>query len=486
MNFQIDRRGLLKTGVAVGAVGATGAASNLMLDRPSEAVAQAVRPETRIVKNVCHQCPARCGIDVYITDGKVHAIYGSLEHPASNGKLCPKGHFGTYILYDPDRFKGPMKRSNPRKGRDEDPRFTPITWEEALDTVAARLNGLRERGEQHRFAIVHGRGWGDSDAGLLGDFGKLYGTPNATLGHSSMCSDGSKKAKQALDGNYAYNAYDYRNTNYLLNFGAAFLEAYRPYNNNLQVWGYIRTKAPKTKVTVVDVRMTTTGAAADHVLLVKPATDGALALAMAHVILSQGLWDRGFVGDFVDGVNRFRSGVEVDPATFAERWTKGLIDWWNAELKDRTPEWAAEITTIPARRITEVARDFGTTRPAMAIFERGPTTHTNAVYNGLAIHSLNALVGAMYAKGGLVNQLKPSYGKLPWKADDYFDDDARQAAERKVGRIDKVKTDAWPIRCRWSNSTFGVTLNCPAFGRSEHGELSHKSRGNTGPRTNPS
>lgn len=303
---------------------------------------------------------------------------------------------------------------------------------------------MRKRGEAHRFAIIHGRGWGMSDAGLLDDFGKLFGTPNAVLGHSSMCSDGSKKAKQALDGNYAYNAYDYRNTNYLLIFGAAFLEAYRPFNN-MQVWGYIRTKAPKTRVTVVDVRTTTTGAAADHLLLVKPGTDGALALAIAHVILTEGLWDRRFVGDFTDGRNRFKSGVVVDPATFAERWTKDLVLWWNAEVKDRTPAWAAGITGVPERRIVEVAREFGTTRPAMAIFERGPTTHTNGVYNGMAIHALNALVGAMYAEGGLMNQMSPPYAPLPWKAADYMDDIAKAAAAAKKPRIDKVKTAAWPM-----------------------------------------
>ena len=60
---------------------------------------------------------------------------------------------------------------------------------EALDTIAGRLNALRDKGEQHRFALITGRGWGSTDAGLTDDFGLLYGTPNASLGHSSMCSD---------------------------------------------------------------------------------------------------------------------------------------------------------------------------------------------------------------------------------------------------------------------------------------------------------
>jgi anaerobic selenocysteine-containing dehydrogenase len=444
MSHESNRREFLKTGAAVGTIGTVAATVGKGVVPAEGQVTARATPPTKVVKSVCHQCPARCGIDVYVTEGKVHAIYGSLTHPASNGKLCPKGHLGQYILYDPDRIKGPMKRTNPKKGRNEDPKFVPISWDEALNTIAGRLEALRAKSEQHRFAILTGRGWGQSDAGLTGVFGRLYGTPNAGLGHSSMCSDASKKAKLALDGNYDYNAYDYRNTNYLLNFGAAFLEAYRPLNNNLQTWGHIRTKAPKTKVTMVDIRVTTTGAAADHLLLVKPGTDGALALAIAHVILTEGLWDRKFVGDFADGVNQFRAGQTVDPATFAEKWTLGLIEWWNIELKDRTPKWAAEITTIPEKEIISVAREFATTKPAMAIFERGPSTHTNATYNGLAIHVLNALTGSMYAKGGLMNQMGVPYGSLPAKADEFIDDAAKAAAERKMPRIDLVGTKEWP------------------------------------------
>jgi thiosulfate reductase/polysulfide reductase chain A len=169
------RRRFLASTAAGGAV--TTLAVTAGVDRAvtpiGQAEAQGVPGQTRIVKNICHQCPARCGIDVYVTNGRVHAIHGSTEHPIANGKLCPKGPLGAYILYDPDRFKGPMKRTNPRKGRNEDPQFVPISWEEALDTVAARLNALRDRGESHRFALLYGRGWGASCAGLQGTFGQL-------------------------------------------------------------------------------------------------------------------------------------------------------------------------------------------------------------------------------------------------------------------------------------------------------------------------
>lgn len=428
------RRQFLK---ATAAAGAVAGAPPPLLPSLSPAQAQPAAGATKITKNICHQCPARCGIDVYTTNGRVHAIYGAPNHPIANGKLCPKGPLGVYVLYDPDRWKGPMKRTNPKKGRDEDPKFVQISWDEALKIAADRLNALRDKGESHRFALCFGRGWGASCAGLLGTFGELYGSPNVPIGHSSMCSDGSILSKQCTDGNASYNAYDYRNCNYLLMFGASFLEAFRPYNNNMQVWGYIRgEKTPKTRVTAIDVHLNTTLAAADRALLIKPGTDGALALAIAHVILTEGLWERSFVGDFKDGVNRFRAGQRLDPASFEEKWVKGLVEWWNIELKDRTPKWAEGVTSIREHNIVATAREFGSTRPAIALFERGAHTNSNGIMNGMAIHSLNALVGSLFAKGGLMYQMGPSYGAMPVDEKNFMDDYAKNGAWRKQPRID--------------------------------------------------
>jgi len=442
------RRFLQTTGATAGVVGVASQTNLMTFDKvhaQPAAASASTQAATVVTKSFCHQCPARCGIDVYTTHGRVHAIYGTLDNPLSNGKLCPKGHYGQYLLYDADRLKGPMKRTNPKKGRHEDPKFVPITWDEALDIVAGRLNALRDKGESHRFATLTGRGWGYTDVGLLTEFGKLYGTPNYNLGHSSMCSDASELVKHFMDGHHAYSAYDYAHCNYLLVFGAGFLESFRPYNANMQNWGKMRTKAAKTKVTVVDVHLNTTASAADRALLIKPGTDGAMALAMAHVILTEGLWDRDFVGDFDDPSLKFVPGQLVDVARFKEKWTLGLAEWWNVELKDRTPAWAAGITTVSAKDIAAVAREFATTKPAVALFERGASAHTNGVYNGMAIHALNGLTGNMFAKGGLRGyQTKTAWAPLPIKVDDYLDDYAK-SPDRKKPRLDGAKTKKWPL-----------------------------------------
>jgi len=445
-NMITRRRFLQASGAAAGTAAVAGGVGYGTLMPMSEAQAQekTAGSGTKVNKSICHQCPARCGIDVYTTDGRVHAIYGNVDHPIANGKLCPKGHLGTYILYDPDRFKGPMKRTNPKKGRNEDPKFVPISWDEALGTIAGRLQALRDKGESHRFALMYGRGWGASCAGLQGTFGKLYGSPNVAIGHASMCSEGSKRAKKATDGNDSYNAYDYRNTNYILNFGAGFLEAFRPYNYLMQMWGHMRTKSPKTRITSIDVRVSTTTAASDRALLIKPATDAAFALAVAHVMLTEGLWDKEFVGDFKDGINLFKAGQDVPAGSFRERWTNGIEQWWNSVVKTATPKWAAEITGIAESDIVVTAHEFGTTRPAMAIMERGPTAHTNGTYSGMCIHALNALSGSLFALGGLHYQMGPSYGGMPINADDFMDDYAK-SPDRKKPRIDLAGSEHWPM-----------------------------------------
>src|SRR4030065_1250052 len=113
-----------------------------------------------------------------------------------------------------------------------------------------------------------------------------------------------------------------------------------------------RANSTQHGVVAVDVQMTLTLAASDRAMMIKPGTDGALALAVAHVILTEGLWEKSFVGDFKDGVNHFKTGEKLDESSFKEKWVKGLIQWWNTELKDRTPQWAAGVTTLTAQPLT--------------------------------------------------------------------------------------------------------------------------------------
>lgn len=385
---------------------------------------------------------------VRVVDGRAVKIVGNPEHPISRGKLCPRGVAGLQILYDPDRIKGPMKRTNPNKGPDQDPKFTPVSWDVALDDIAARLKKLREEGKSHTVAVVGGRYRGQG-SGVVSRFLKLYGSPN-DLGHSNNCADASKKARYVMDGNDSYCAYDWENVNYVLDFGGAYLEAWRPTTLLLRMWGRIRRGRPvRAKFVMVDARYSVTASKADEWIPVNPGTDGAVALGMAHVILTEGLWNRKFVGDFKDGKNRFVTGKSVDAKDFEEKWTYGLIDWWNSVVKDFTPEKAAQISGAPVEQIKRIARELATTKQAVVGGERGADVYTNGVYQHMAIHALNGLIGSAFAKGGYMYQMSPAYGKWPAEAGEYMDDYAKSVADKvakkEIIRLDKAKYKEYPL-----------------------------------------
>ncbi len=476
MELEMNRRSFLKVASVTGAA----TLGYLSFDQPViKALAQGMETtgEDKWVSSVCIQCPAGCGTKVRVVNGRAVKIEGNPEHPYSNGKLCPKGYAGLQLLYDVDRVRQPLKRTNPKKGKDEDPGFVLVSWDEALNDIADRLKKVRAEGKSHTIAFLSGRNRGRAGS-VWGTFMKLYGSPN-NIGHSSICADASKKAKSFMDGNDDYNAYDWDNCNYVLNFGGAFLEAWRPTNLMLQKWAHMRRGRPvRAKQVMVDTRFSTTAIKADEWLAVKPGTDGALALGIAHVILTEGLWDRSFVGDFDKDspVKKFTSGEAItkeftadveketeDPVTkqkkktketvkgttFKEAWTSGLVDWWNNVLKDFTPAKASEITGIPEKTIIRIAKEFATAKPAIAGGERGAGAHTNGAYNHMAIHALNALAGSMFAFGGVMYQMGVPLAGLSIKEDDYVDDVAKKVAkdfaDHKIDRIDGAKTDEWPL-----------------------------------------
>src|SRR5690606_11308073 len=141
---------------------------------------------------------------------------------------------------------------------------------------------------------------------------------------------------------------------------------------------------------VIDPRLSATAAKADEWLPVIPGEDGALAVAMAHVILVEGLWSREFVGDFEDGQNRFIPGQTVDESLFKEVRTSGLVRWWNLELKARTPEWAAEKCGIEAEQTRRVAIGFAKAAPrAISWLSPGASMQPRGAYAAMATHALN-------------------------------------------------------------------------------------------------
>jgi anaerobic selenocysteine-containing dehydrogenase len=379
------------------------------------------------VPSVCLQCPAGCGILVRVVDGRAVKIEGNPAHPINLGRLCPKGQIGLDLLYDPDRIKQPYVREElwqaytartlpaflAATSRDRTPEdFIPVPgatpedqWNGALDLAAAVLRTIRESttpGEgPHQVLFLSGRNRGQM-GGFIDRFCAAYGTPNH-IGHSSICADGSPQAHWASQGWKAYSGYDWDDTNYLLCFGGGFTEAWRPTTRLLRAHGTMRQGRPvRGKFVQVDVRFSVSAAKADEWIPIKPSTDGALAMGLAHVIVRDGLYDADYVRDHTFG---FEDWTDADGVPH--------VGWKTVVLQDYSPDVVSQTTGVPVETIERIAREFATTRPAIAAGERGASMQTNGVYNRMAVHALNALVGSLGRVGGPIRQRDPPLAAPP-------------------------------------------------------------------------
>lgn len=402
---------------------------------------QAASQETTWVASGCNGCVGWCPLRVRVVGGKAVKIEGNPNSRWTRGKLCPRGLLNLQIIYDPDRVKKPLKRTNPKKGRDEDPKWVEITWDEAITTIAAKMKELRDKGAPEKFALFRGR-YTALDADILYTrLVKSYGSPNS-ISHSALCSETDKSGNWYARGEYAYSAFDYENTNYILAFGTPFLESQRPTTATLAAWPRGRRgKAVRARTVVVDPRFSVTAARADEWLPINPGTDGALALGIAHEILITGLWDRKFVGDFKEATKTFVTGQAVAEEDWSDAYTIGLVKWWNLFLKDFPAEEAAKKTGIPAETIKRIAREFATTKPAVTTRGRGAGAWPgNGTYNIYAIYALNGLVGSVEVNGGINHYPSVSFSPEAVPLDL---DDAATAGSKKP-RVDEKGTMKFP------------------------------------------
>lgn len=377
------------------------------------------------VASTCQGCTQWCAIQIFVQDGRATRVRGNPLSKTNHGHVCPRGHMIPQQVYDPDRIKVPMKRTNPAKGRGIDPKWVPITWDEALDTVADRMIALRKAGETEKFVYMRGRYSSTSTGLLYGTLPKVFGTPNY-FSHSAICAEAEKMGPGLTQGFFGYRDYDLDRTQCLVLWGCDPLASNRMVPNVIRRFGEI---VKRGTVIAVDPRLSNAAAKAHEWLPLLPGTDGALAGAIAHVLLAEGLWSREFVGDFKDGTNLFVAGRAVDEAAFVEKETHGLVKWWNLELKDRTPAWAEKETAIPAAQILRVARAMGRAAPKTAVWMGpGAAMQPRGTYSAMAVHALNGILGSIDVEGGVWQSSSVSLAKFP-SADKYVDEQAKAASK---------------------------------------------------------
>lgn len=319
--------------------------------------------------STCALCPSACGIVVRTVDGRAKKIEGNPLHPVSRGKLCPRGQAAVESLYDPDRIPGALRR----RGERGEGTFEWLPWDQVLDEVVSRL-------QQAGDSVLFFTGPNDGHAGMVMDrFARALGGP----GRIVFSATGSNALRQASNIIYGYDGipeYDLEGAEFVLSFGANFLEAGPSPVRYNRGFGEMRQGRPTRRGMMVQVepRLSLTAASADRWFPINPGTEGALALGIAHLIVND-------------------PNVELDAGALAQ----SAREAWRAPLAEFTPENVANLTGMNVEDIRELARQFAAGRPSLAIGGGTVEGNTNAVSTLVAINALNVLVGNVGRAGGV-------------------------------------------------------------------------------------
>lgn len=322
-----------------------------------------VEVATRVAKTICNLCPTRCGLDVYVEDGKIVRVEGMPEHPFR--QLCVKAQAIVDWVYNRERVTEPMRKVNGK--------WHPISWDEALDFIADRLKSIKEK-DGARSLVVH-LGFpfiGAPLSKVMHRFCDIYGSPNFTTG-SSICF-WARGLAQSITFNHDLSPLSpsYAGTRCNLLWGDNPNES-----THLQVTAINNSRKQGAKLVVIDPRVIPLARQADIHVQIRPGTDSALALGMLNVVIAEGLYDKEFV----------------------EKWTYGF-DRLAEHVKQYPPERVADITWIPADTIRDIARMYATSKPA-CITQGVALDHcTNGVQTSRAISCLIAICGNFDIAGG--------------------------------------------------------------------------------------
>lgn len=378
--MELTRRSFVKLGLATGAaiavedkLGLFADAADLELGGRGAAVTDAKAEKSerfdKVVPYTCLVCNIEDGGLAYVKDGRVRKLEGNHKHPSTRGRLCAKGNAGIGHVYDPDRILYPLKRTGARGAG----KWKRISWDEGIKEAAGKIDEVIRSGrDRNEIMIKYGR---DRSGGAKKRFAHTIGTNNM-INHTSTC-ESSKKIGMEPTWGPDIETPDFSNTKYILNFGSNILEcAYfmNPYAQRIAE-GLVDNQA---KMVTFDVRLSNTAGLSTEWFPVHPGTDGIVALAMANVIMSEGLADT----DFVDN------------------WTNYSSKKLTKYLKQFTPEQAEGYSGVSARDIRRIAREFALAKPATTYTYRGPSKHLYGSYSERCTMLLPIITGNIEKKGG--------------------------------------------------------------------------------------
>ncbi len=403
------------------------------------------------IPNFCYTCNhGPCITKVHRVDGVVVGIAGNLDGDnfesltRNQGAICPKAYGHIQKIYNPNRLKTPLRRTNPDKSPGADPGWVEISWEDALDTIAQRLKEVRQRDPRRLLAMFsrhHGPHFGTFLA-LMNAFGPV---PHASGGASIRCYVAQHIFANLIHGGFACDP-DLSHCNYLLVLGYDSATS-GGVGESMQ---YATARARGMKVVVLDPVLTPSAVKADEWIPIKPGTDGAFLLALINVIiyelrtidipflknstnspylvgetgyfLRDSRSNKALLWDLSDGrAKTFDDDSLKDPAlegsfSVEGQAAKPVFQVLKEHIAQYPPDWASRITDVPAATIRRLAKEFadnagiGSTitldgitlpyRPVSTKLGRGVHGIMYAYQSVLADHILAALVGSLEAVGG--------------------------------------------------------------------------------------
>ncbi len=367
MSSTFNRRDFLKATSATAAIAGTSCMAGKLgsLDNP------VFSGGNKTVNSYCEMCSSRCQIQAKVENGKVKFIQGNKHSKGMKTSVCARGASGHSQLYDNERLVKPLIRV----GQRGENKWMEVSTEEALDFIAKKLAKIKE--EHGAKSVIFSAKTGDHHHNMT-TFASAYGSPNI-FSHYSSCPITYKVAFPHTYGTSL--ARDFGNANYILNFGHNLFEGIAV--SKTKKLAHV-ANSDKTKLVVLDPRFSIVASKADEWHAVKPGTDLAFVLALTHVWLRDGTYDKEFVDKYTIGIEK-------------------LVE----STKDTTPQWQEKITGIKAEVVERIAKEIYAAAPKVIIdWGHKTTTGPSEYQRTRAILVANALMGNLEKEGGVYMKKK--------------------------------------------------------------------------------
>jgi anaerobic selenocysteine-containing dehydrogenase/Fe-S-cluster-containing dehydrogenase component len=345
-----QRRDFLKL-VGIGVAGAVGGCA----PRPAERLIPYLVPPKDLLPGVaywyastCLECPSGCGLLVKTREGRAIKLEGNPAHPVNRGGLCARGHASLQGLYHPDRIAAPMLKQGGT--------WKKATWDEAMKLVADKLGEAQKNGSGIAVLTDHRPG---SLEKLVGEWAAAAHAERVV--YEPFAPHALVEANRRTFGQAAVPHYDFERAQFVLSFGADFLETWLSPAGHARGFSAMRARQPGGYFVAVEPRLSLTGSNADEWLAARAGTELAVALGMVNVILTEGLGAGG--GGAGDAVEAF------------------------------TPEAVEQQTDVKADDLRRIARAFAAARPSLAVAGGIASQSEQSVATIAAVNLLNQVVG---------------------------------------------------------------------------------------------